>query len=184
MEANPTTPAYAVASDEKVIPVMVYTLTSVIRGDIVIKQTIRVSTWLRSAGSADYLFLHDAQVLFLGAGGHNIHTALAEFLVPSQQILALHVLPPTQEALDYDVSEPNRKIAPTSVFFGSFQIQCNLRMATTTNLATFLSTAKESFLTLYDGEITNQAIPNMNKIRAPMLYVRPGVVCFSQNLRK
>jgi hypothetical protein len=179
MQPKPTTSSYSIAQDEKVLPLMIYTLSGVARGEMVIKQSIRLSTWLRSASPADYLLLHRAQVLFLGSGGH-LHTyALPKYLLPSPSILAAHVLPPAQETLDYDPSEPNRKMEPTQIFFGTFHLQCNIRMSAATNLGTYLTTAKEVFLTIYDVEITNPEIPNMGIVKAPLVYIRPASMSFS-----
>jgi len=158
---------------------MVYTQNSVARGEMVLKQSIRVNTWLRSAGTSDYLLLHNTQILFLGTGGHQYTYSIPEYLIPAPTILATHVLPPAQETHDYDTSESNRKMEAVSVFFGTFRIQCSMRISTATTIATYLSTAKETFLTIYDGEISNPEIPNMGSVHAPMIYVRLAVMSFA-----
>jgi len=175
MSDNSPTYPFPVAVDERVVPIMVYTINGLCRGEIVFKQNLRVSTWFRSAGPNDYLKLHRSQVLLLGTG--NAQTfSLPEFFIPSGQIIAAHVLPPVEEPLDYDASEPNRKMEPVVALFGSFRALIKIRMSANSHLGHHLSTAKEIFMSVYEAEISNPAIPNMGTIRAPMMLIRPNAI--------
>ena len=59
---------YTLAADEKSSLVMVYTRTLLMRGELVTKQGVRVSTWLRTDGAPEYLHVINAQVLnFMGS---------------------------------------------------------------------------------------------------------------------
>jgi hypothetical protein len=158
---------------------MVYFPNGVARGEMIIKQSIRMVTWLRAATAADYLHLYKAQILILGGGTSLQSLAMPEFFIPASQILAAHSLPPAQEPPDYDVTEPNRKMQPILAMLGSFRIHAHMRMAAATTLANHLTTVKEAFLSIYDVEISNQAIPNMGVVRAPLLLVRPSMVMFA-----
>lgn len=174
-------PPYTLAADEKAFPVVVYMRDAMARGDMVIKESIRTITWFRSAAPSDYLKLHRTQVLFL-SGGTPHAASFQEFLIPSIDIIAAHLIPPAQEPLDYDASEPNRKMQPITALFGSFRINAKMRMSAATNLAVYLSTAKETFMTLYDAEASNPLIPNMGTIRTPMLTLRPAATCFASRI--
>jgi hypothetical protein len=58
----------ALSPDEKSTLVMAYTHNTLIRGDVVTKQSVRVSTWLRTQGVPEYLHLFKPTVLHLGSG--------------------------------------------------------------------------------------------------------------------
>jgi len=178
MTDTPQSHSYQLGPEDKVLPVMVYIPNGVVRGETIIKQSIRIATWLRAATPIDYLRLYKAQVLLL-AGGSIQTLAAPELFISVPQILAIHALPPVQESLDYDATEPNRKMDPILTMLGSFRIQANMRMAATTNMALHLTTIKETFITIYDAEITNPAIPNMGTVRTPMIFVRPASVLFA-----
>jgi hypothetical protein len=146
---------------------------------MVIKQTIRVSTWFRSAGAADYLHLHRSQFLVISGSAPLQTHSLPDLFIPAHQILAAHTVPPAQEPLDYDASEPNRRMEPVSVFFSLFRCNANIRMSASSTLGSFLSTAKEVFFTLYDAEIICPAVPNMGAVRSQMLLLRPAAATFA-----
>ncbi len=179
MTDTPQTQPYQLGPEDKVLPVMVYFPNGVARGEMIIKQTIRMATWLRAATAADYLRLYKAHVLILAGGASLQSLAVPELFIPVPQILAAHTTPPAQEGLDYDASEPNRKMQPILAMLGSFRIHANMRMAAATTLASHLTTIKEAFLSIYDVEISNPGIPNMGVVRSPLLLVRPTMVMFA-----
>lgn len=45
---------YTLSADEKTALVMIYTHNSLLRGNAVVKESIRVSTWLRTEGAPEY----------------------------------------------------------------------------------------------------------------------------------
>ena len=73
MSDNPATPAtpsipsipqplpYRLEPDDKVTPMMVYTNTSMARGEFVSKEVVRVGTWLRTVSGIAYISLYRAQ---------------------------------------------------------------------------------------------------------------------------
>lgn len=170
---------YTLGPEEKVFPIMLYAENALVRGEVILKQTIRLSTWFRSATASDYLRVYRAQILLLG-GGTSLHSlSFNEFFIPAGNIIAAHVLPPAQETLDYDPAEPNRKMEKVMAVFGTFYIQANMRMSAVTTLGNYLSTSKEIIISLYDAEISNPVIPQMGVLRTPMVYVRPNATMFS-----
>ena len=58
----------ALAYDEKIATVMVYTNSMLVRGDVVAKENVRVSIWLRTQGVPNYIHLHGAQVISFSGG--------------------------------------------------------------------------------------------------------------------
>jgi len=54
------------AADEKFSTVMVYTHTMLVRGDIVLKENVRASIWLRTQGAPTFIHLNKPQVVVFG----------------------------------------------------------------------------------------------------------------------
>jgi hypothetical protein len=162
---------YTLGIAEKATPVMVYTINMLARGEVVTKEQMRVSTWLRTQGAPDFVGIYNAHVLTFGSTG--IHQAsYTEFFVSTSQIMAYHLVPPAKDPPDYDLSEPNRKMEPTTLLIGSFRFNGNLRMATQSKLQRYLEVARESFFSLYDVEITNPGLPSGSALKVPIVLAR------------
>ena len=54
--------------DDKSTSVMVYTQNMLARGEVLTKQGVRVSTWLRTQGVPEYIHLFKSSVLHVGSG--------------------------------------------------------------------------------------------------------------------
>ena len=54
--------------DEKSTMVMVYTQNMLVRGEVVTKKGVRVSTWLRTQGVPEYIHLFNPTVIHFGSG--------------------------------------------------------------------------------------------------------------------
>ena len=163
---------YTLDVGEKATPVMIYTMNTLARGEVITKDHIRVSTWLRTQGAPDFVGLYNAHVLIFGSSTGIQQASFPEYFVSTQQILAYHLVPPAKEPLDYDPSEPNRKMEPTILLIGSFRFNGHLRMATQSTLNKYLEVARESFFSLYDVEITNPGLPSASALKVPIVLAR------------
>jgi hypothetical protein len=171
--SDATTPkAYTLEVGEKVTPVMVYTLTTLARGEIVTKEQMRVSTFLRTQAAPEFIGLYNAQVLSFGGQTGIQQASYSEFFIPTQQVLAYHLVPPAKDPPDYDPSEPNRKMEPAILLVGTFRFNGHLRMATQSSLSKFLELARESFFSFYDVEITNPGLPSASTLKVPIVLAR------------
>ena len=113
------------ASDEKTAMVMVYTQDLLARGEVVAKESARVSIWLRTQGVPNYVHLYKPQVIsFLGAAPKT--SSLSELFIPTVQVVGFHLAPPAQDPLDYDAGEANRMMQSLNVMVGSFflKVRC------------------------------------------------------------
>lgn len=169
----------AVAADEKVTPVAVYTMTGLAIGKLITKEQVRVSTWLRTDMAPTYLSLYQARFLSLAGSEAGTSLAFAELHVPTAQTLAFHLLPPASDPLDYDPNEPHRKMEPTSAILGFFRCDGFVRMSTHSVLGQYLEVTKESFVPIYDVEISNLAIPSLKPIRVSYALIRQGATLFA-----
>ncbi len=168
---------YTPAPDEKLTQVMVYTKDSVLRGEVVTKQNVRVSTWLRTQGAPRYIHLVRANtVQFSGAVKS---TNSAEVFIPLTMVIALHMVPPANDGVDYDPDEANRAMLPIVAGVGTFQFKGVIRVSAQSGIGPTLELSKIPWLSLYDLEITNAVLPQMPAMRVPLAIVNPEQVTFA-----
>jgi hypothetical protein len=165
------------ASDEKSTLVMVYTQDALVRGEVVTKQSVRVSIWLRTEGAPHYFHLINAQKLFFG-GGPVRSSNHAEIYVPVASSIAFHIAPPAHEPLDYEEGEKNRAVQLVTAGVGSFVFKGAVRYSSQTGFSSSLEMVK-GWLSMYETEITNPGLPQMPAILVPMLLANPSQVTFA-----
>jgi hypothetical protein len=169
--------AYEKSAEEKLTPTIFYTQNMFIKGEAVTKENIRVSTWLRTAAAPEFVHLFNAQLLIFGAGAMQT-ASYQEFLIPTPQIIAYHMVPPAKDPLDYDEAELNRKMEPCTVMVGTFRLHGHARMASQLDLGKNLEVNRSAFLSLYEVEVSNPALPNMGVMHVPILLARPNMILF------
>lgn len=170
---------YILRPDEKTTPVMVYTPQSVVRGDVVTKQSVlRVNIWLRTEGAPKYMHILKPQILVFG-GGPPKALPYSEVYFPTPEIIAFHILPPVEEQLDYDPNEANRTMEPVEVLVGTFTMKGKIRISTQTEMSTSLEVARVSWMSIYDVSISNPHLPQMAALQVPMVLVSPTRVVFA-----
>lgn len=156
---------------------MVYTPAMLFRGELVTHENMRVSIWLRTQGVPNFIHLYKAHLIQLGGGASRAY-AREEAFVPTSEVIGFHLAPPAQDPLDYDMTETNRKMELMHVLAGSFEIKAKIRVSTHTDLASNLDVMHATWLSLYDVEISNPLLPQLN-IATPMMLARPGRVTIS-----
>lgn len=168
---------YTLAPDEKVTTVMVYTLNSLVRGDLVTKESARVSIWLRMQAQVHYIHIRKPQVIFLG-GTQMKGFTYEEMYFPISQIIGFHIAPPAEEPVDYDATEANRAMADVNLLLGSFTLKGKIRISTHTDFATAIEVVHAGWLSVYEAEIASPFIQQMPAIQTPMLLVNPMFASF------
>jgi hypothetical protein len=169
---------YQLEADEKATPVMVYTPSHLAWGEVITKELIRLSTWLRTQAAPQYIFLHNAQMMYAGSGSP-APLSVAELHIPISQVCAFHMIPPHQDPVDYDPNEPNRKMVPVSALVGSFRFDGLLRSSTQSSLFTFLEVIKEVYTSLYDVKVYQPLRPSMKPLHIPFTLVKRDSALFS-----
>jgi hypothetical protein len=166
-----------IGPDEKSTLVMSYTLDSMIRGEAVTKQAVRVSTWFRTEGAPDYVHLYNLQWITV-TGGPVKPLAFPEAYLALDLIVGFHIMPPAQDPLDYDERETNRVNSPVSMMMGKFLVKGKLRMSPQTDIGTTLSISHTKWMSVYEAEIGCPYLPQMPPMQVPMLVVRPTQVAY------
>jgi hypothetical protein len=166
----------ALAPDEKIAMVMVYTNNMLAHGEVIAKENTRVSIWLRTQGIPNFIHLYKPQMISF-AGATPKTYSLSEIFIPTAQVVAFHLAPPAQDPLDYDVSEAHRMMQPLDVMIGSFLMKGRIRISTQTDVGTSLDVMRASWMSIYEAEISNPFLPQFN-VHVPMLLVNPILVNF------
>ena len=161
--------------DEKSTLVMAYTHNMLVRGEVVTRLGVRVSTWLRTQGVPEYLHIFKPTVLIFGSGVVKALT-YAEVFVPVSTVIAFHVVPPTDEALDYPADETNRIMVPVTALPGSFQFKGFFRIAGKASLSNSIELAHSDWSSIYDVDVTSPSMPQMQPIHVPMILMNPKQV--------
>ena len=166
---------YELKPNEIKTPVMLYTENSLIHGMVITRDIIRISIYPRTESVPRYMHLLNAQQI------HPADTVKSmkfnELFVPTTEIIGFHAAPNIEVELDYEESEANRRLVPVRALLGSFMLKSNIRISTQTELDNSLEVTTSSWLSLYEGSITNPYLPQMN-VKVPMLLVRPEKVAF------
>lgn len=170
MESAEKTRYYQLESEEKATPIMVYTMQFMARGEVVSRQIVRVSTWLRTPTAPSYFCLYDSQALY--ASGAVVSVPFKELHIPADEVVAYHLTPPLQDPIDYDEKEPNRKMEPASALVGPYRFDGHLRMAVSSSLRKYLEVMTEKYNSFYDVTISLPQRPNMKPLHVPFLLLR------------
>ncbi len=165
---------YSLAPDEKTSPVMVYSHHALAHGELVTKEHIRINTFLRGENAPDHLRLLKTQYLEL-SGGQPRSTFFPEFYFPVTQAICIHLVPPAQEPLDYEINETNRLMKPVVLLIGSFMAKARTRVSSQVDFGTGLAAA-HAWLSVYEAEINNPSLSQMPVLHVPMMIVRPDQV--------
>jgi hypothetical protein len=179
MTETSQTPPYTLASDEKVNQVMVYTNSAMFWGEVVTKQIIRVSTWLRTNTAPDRICIYNARAIYTFGGAQVRPMQFSELYIATSQINLFHLKPPTKDPLDYDPTEPNRRMQPVSILISNFRVDGNLRLASKTSLGKSLEVTRESFSAVYDAQISSSLITSFGNLAVPYVLVRQEAAVFT-----
>ncbi len=170
---------YTLGEDDKATPVMIYTDNSLMVGEVVTKEIIRVSTWMRTPMVPQYIAIYSAQIIDLSSGGSPKSQSFGEIFLPSHRVVAFHMRPPESDPLDYDPDEPMRRMEPVTALIGAFRFDGFVRMSTQTDLESYLDVIKESFTSIYDIKVTCPNIPSFKPFQIPFALLRRDRVIFA-----
>jgi hypothetical protein len=170
---------YILRPDEKTVPVMLYSQDTVVRGEVVTKQSVaRVNIWLRTDGVPNYMHILKPQVIVFG-GTPVKPLTFSEIYFPTSQLIGFHTLPPIDEPLDYDTDEVNRMMQDVQILLGTFVAKGKIRISTQTELAASLEVVHLAWLSLYEAEIINPYLAQMPPMHVPMMLVKPDHIAFA-----
>lgn len=167
----------ALTPEEKSATVVIYTESMLIRGDLIVRENVRVSIWLRTQGVPNFIHLYNVHMVQLAGMPPKTYTRNEAF-IPTAEVIGFHLAPPAQDPLDYDGSETNRKMDRIQALASSFEIKANMRVSSAADFSSSLDVMTTGWLSLYDAVITNPYLPQLD-VKVPMLVVRPNKISIS-----
>ena len=179
MTETAQTPPYTLGPDDKVAQVMAYTASAFCWGEVVVKEMVRVSTWLRTNTAPDRFCLYNAKAIITAGGAAARPMSFSELHLATSQVLIYHLMPPAKDPPDYDPTEPNRHMQHVSLLVGSFRVDGNLRLSTRSSVGKFLEITREAFTSIYDARISSPANPTFGTITVPYVLVRQEATIFT-----
>jgi hypothetical protein len=168
---------YQLTPDEKTTTVMVYARNKLIHGDLITKQSVRVSILPRMQALSNFLHLLKAQIWFFGGGDPRL-LAYEEYFFPVDRMIGLHLAPPAFDPPDYEADLANRGMSDLSMILGVFLVKGKIRVSTQVELGANLEQAYKSWLSVYDADISSPFLAQMPAVHVPMLLVSPGQASF------
>lgn len=169
---------YQLEQGDKATDITAYTVQAMIRGDLVTREAIRVSTWLRTPGLPDYASMYNAKVLRAVGTGEAQFLEFDEFHTPVAPIIALHMTPPNEDPIEHDPSEQNRKMVPITAIAGPFRFDGSWRMPQHLTVSKQMALLRDPFISLYDVTVVSALEPE-RETKVAMVVMRPGAFSFS-----
>jgi hypothetical protein len=163
---------YTLAPGEKSSLVMAYTQNMLVRGEVVTAENVRINTWLRTQGVPEYMHLLKPQVLIFGSGSVKTLT-YTEIYVPVAMVVAFHPILPAENPLDYAEDEKNRVMVPVTTLVGTFVYKGKLRISSLSGFGASIELAHSSWTSIYEVEVTNPYLPQMQPLHVPMILMNP-----------
>lgn len=179
MAVNTQSQTIELKQTEVTTPMMFYTPTGLIWGDIVHHESILATRILTGITIPEYITVYDAHIMFAQVNHIAKPVKRKEVYLPAKQINMYHLTPPQEDQIDYDPTEPNRVMSPVNIFVPPFSVKGNMRISEITTVKSTLEVLKSDFITFYNLEITHTNNPNMKPIRPNMAFIRSKEALYS-----
>ncbi len=168
---------YQLAPDEKTTTVMVYSSNKLVHGELITRQSVRVSILPRMQALTNFLHFLKAQIWFFGGGEPRL-IKYSEYFFPVDGIIGFHIAPPACDPLDYEQGLLNRSLSDVNMVLGVFLVKGKILVSTQVELAANLELAYKNWLSVYEADISSPFLTQMPVLHVSMLLVRPPQVSF------
>ena len=145
--------SYTLAPDEKATQVMIGTTETLMWGNLVTKEAVRMSAYLNTLAD-DFVPLHDAKVLFLAPKEQRAPVERSSVHIRQEEILLFFVMH-DEEPLPEET--PTRRYEPVEVITGSFQIEGSLLKAPISDVQNMLLVSKATYMPIYSATVRHVA---------------------------
>ncbi len=168
---------YQLAPDEKTTTVMVYSSNKLVHGELITRQSVRVSILPRMQALGNFLHFLKTQVWFF-AGREPKLLNFGEYFFPVERMIGMHIAPPAADPFDYEADLANRGMCDLSIMLGVFMVRGKIRVSTQVETGANLELAYKSWLSVYEADVSSPLLPQMPALRVPMLLIRPSQASF------
>jgi hypothetical protein len=166
---------YKLLDDEKSGTIIIYLKQGLCIGDVIIKNHLRISTWLRTNAAPETMCLHNAKLIYVSADAKPKSMTFTEFYVATSDVMAYHLLPPAQDPMDYDAGEPNRHMVPITALLDKFRVDGKIRISQQVDIKKSLEISREEYKSLYDASIYCPIMPALGIVNVPLVLIRQSV---------
>lgn len=160
--------SYTLAPDEKATQVMIGTSDTLMWGDLVTKQQVRMSAYL-STLAEDFVPLRNAKILFLAPKEQMAPIERSSVHVKQEEILIFFVMideEPVPEETE------TRRYEPVEVIIGSYQMEGAVLKAPISNLQNMLLVSKASYIPVYNATVRHVAKSWLGTLSSNLVQVR------------
>ena len=176
MEMTAPSPQPALNEGETLSGMMFYTADSIVWGKMPHHETLMPSRVLTGVTIPEILSLYDAQAMFVGMNFVAKPVKQAHMMIPTSTVLGYHLQPPTEDQIDYDPTEPNRRMAPVSLYIGPFLVKGSMRISEISSVKATLEAMKATYLSLYDLQVSQPHNPKMPPIKMNQGYFQTNAL--------
>lgn len=145
--------SYTLAPDEKATQVMIGTADTLMWGDLVTKQAVRMSAYLNTLAD-DYVPLRDAKILFLAPKEQMAPVERSSVHVRQDEILLFFVMH-DEEPLPEETQ--TRHYEPVEAIIGSYQIEGAILKAPISDVQNMLLVSKATYMPFYSATVRHIA---------------------------
>jgi len=170
---------YDLLLDEKSGSIIIYLRQGLCIGDVIIKNHLRISTWLRTNAAPETMCLLNAKMIYVSADAKPKSMTFSEFYVARSEVLAYHLLPPAQDPVDYDPDEPNRHMVSITALLDKFRVDGKIRISQQVNLKKSLEISREEYKSIYEANIYCPIMPALGIVNVPFVLIRQSAAIFA-----
>jgi hypothetical protein len=160
--------AYTVAQDEKVTRVMIGTPEILVWGDLVTKQSVRMSVFLNTLAE-DFVPLRNVKILFLAPTEQMAPLERAFLFVKLEEILLFFAMHDT-EPLPQEAE--TRRYEPAEVLVGSYQVKGKVLKSPMSTFHNMLLISRYAYIPLYEASVHHIAKPWLGAFSSNLIQVR------------
>lgn len=160
--------SYTVGPDEKTTQVMVGTPDTLIWGNLVTKEQVRMSVFMNTLAE-DFVPLHDAKMLFLAPTQQMAPLERPALHVKFEEILLFFAMV-DREPLPEETEM--RRYEPVEVIVGSYQIEGKIVKSPMSTLQNMLLISKSVYIPVYEATVRHVAKPWLGTFSSPRVQVR------------
>ena len=160
--------SYTLAPDEKATQVMIGTADTLMWGDLVSKEAVRMSAYLNTLAE-DYVPLRDAKILFLAPKEQMAPIERSSVHIRQEEILIFFVMH-DEEPLPEEMQ--TRRYEPVEAIIGSLQIEGTILKAPISNLQNMLLVSKATYLPIYNATVRHVAKPWLGTFSSNLVQIR------------
>jgi hypothetical protein len=160
--------SYPMRPDEKVSQVMVGTDHALIWGDLVTRESVRLSVFLNTLAE-DFVPLHDVKILFLAPAQQVAPKERASLHVKLEEITLFFVMD-DPEPLPEETE--TQRYEPMEVIGGSYHVDGKILKSPVATLENMLLVSRSSYMPVYDATIRHVAKPWLGTFSSSRVQVR------------